>query len=86
MELNIRILHTNGSIEKRTVTTADVNSVKYISDITVPLCTALRKADQSIASVKIYVPGYAQPIVWVGNYTKEHAEAIAKAERENVIW
>lgn len=86
MKLNIRILHTNGSTEKRTVTTADISSVKYISDITVPLCTALRKSDPSIASVKIEVPGYTQPSVWVGNYTKEHAEAIATAERENVIW
>lgn len=86
MELNFRILHIDGKHEIRTINAKGFEDAKYISDVLLPLCTKIRQNDPTVAKIKVDLPGYNNQYSWIGNASKEHMAAIAKSEKENVIW
>ncbi|AOG21713.1 hypothetical protein [Acidovorax sp. RAC01] len=81
MEFTARILHTNGQVTTKEIRTADdLSGARLTGDGLMPACSALRKADQTVAAVKIAVPGFAD-YVWSGHATQEHMAAIVARER-----
>ncbi|MCE7915401.1 MAG: hypothetical protein DYH15_12175 [Nitrosomonas sp. PRO4] len=86
MELNFKILHSDGKRETRTINAEGLEDAKYIADVLVPLCTKIRKNAPTVAQIKVDLPGYDSPYSWIGNASKEHMQAIAKSEKENAIW
>jgi hypothetical protein len=80
MTINIRVLHTDGSVTRHT---AKAPRYRRTSHAAVYVGSELRKRDQTVAALKVEgFGGY----VWVGNNNTEQGEANAKAERENINW
>lgn len=72
--MKVKILRIDQSIETK--------EIELVGNDHIAACTRLRKNDQTIAAVKfISIPNYT----WIGNATKEHMAAIAKAEQTK-IW
>lgn len=72
--MKVKILRTNQSIK--------TTEIEVVNNDHIAACTRLRKNDPTIAAVKfISIPNYT----WIGNATKEHTSAIAKAEQSR-IW
>lgn len=86
MELKFRILRIDGKCETKLINANGLESAKYVSDVLVPLCSKIRSNDPGVAKIKIDLPGYDEPYSWIGNATKDHMEAIAKSEKENMVW
>lgn len=80
MQHTARILHTNGAVTTKTITTAELSGASLTSDGLMPACSALRKEDPTVAAVRVAVPGFAD-YEWVGNYTQAHMAAVVKRER-----
>lgn len=80
MKLNARILRIDGSVTAQVISVENLAEVKFVSDAIVPVCTKLREADQTIAQVRVEVPGYEKPYRWMGHYTAEHMAAVVARE------
>ncbi|MCK6414765.1 MAG: hypothetical protein L6Q63_04280 [Giesbergeria sp.] len=82
MEFIARILHTNGQVTTKTILTPPaLVGARLTSDGLMPACSDLRKADPSVAAVRIAVPGFPDDYEWSGNYTSEHMAAVVARER-----
>ena len=79
MQHTARILHTNGAVTTKTITTAELSGAGLTRDGLMPACSALRKDDPTVAAVRVAVPGFAD-YEWVGNYTQEHMSAVVARE------
>jgi len=80
MELKARVLHTTNLVSEVTLTIPDYTGAKLTSDGLVPACSALRKADPTVAAVKVAVPGF-EDYYWEGHATREHLEVAAARGR-----
>lgn len=81
MEFTARILHTNGQVTTKTIRTPALAGARLTSDGLMPACSDLRKADPSVAAVRVAVPGFTTDYEWSGNYTSEHMAAVVARER-----
>ena len=74
------ITQNTSLVSEVTLTTPDYTGAKLISDGLMPACSALRKADPTVAAVKVAVPGF-EDYYWEGHATREHLEVAAARER-----
>ena len=83
MEFTARILHTNGQVSTKTIRTPALYGARLTSDGLMPACSDLRKADPTVAAVRVAVHGFAD-YEWSGNYTTEHMAAVVAREHAGI--
>lgn len=71
--LQANVLHSDGTVLSVTINVTDgLKHGSVLNTEIVSACTKLRKANPSVAAVRVAVPGFEKPYRWMGHYTTEH--------------